>query len=506
MSRVFAAGSSEHATYDGTPPVTAAPFTVSLWARCTDSGSSIFRRAFGLGDKDVTNQQWSINFRNFGGRSVQFTVQTASGEVTSQTGAWSPNQWHHAAGVEASSTSHTAYLDGVAATTNTTSRAPSGADRISIGKPAESSPASSEYFTGDIAEVGIWDVDLTAAEILSLSKGVTPPNIRPGNLVFYAPLVRDDSAGRDLVGGLSLTYTGTSASAHPRVFRKNPRMRRSFIIPFNTGTIAATLQKATFSGSGAKIYTGTIGASLQKATAAMTGSQAGGTEGTVSATMQKATASLTGAMQPSGTVTATMRKATFSGSATQTQTGTITAALQKATASLSGAQVYTGTIAAALQKAVFSGAGAQIYTGTVAATMQKPTAALVGVMQPSGVIAVTMRKATFSGAGLHQQTGALAAALQKATFSGAGKQIYTGTMAGTLRYLTFEGIGVLAKPGFAIVLDSYADGMRLLDQYADGITLTDAYADGMKLFDLAADGITVDDDYSNGARIYDGRQ
>jgi len=90
-------------------------------------------------------------------------------------------------------------------------------------------------------------------------------------------------------------------------------------------------------------------------------------------------------------------------------------------------------------------------------------------------------------------------------------QAFVGVMqpsvvAGTLRYLTFEGIGVLAMPGFAIVLDSYADGMRLLDQYADGITLTDAYADGMRLFDLGADGITVDDDYSNGMRLYDGRQ
>ena len=352
------------------------------------------------------------------------------------------------------------------------------------------------------------------------------------NLTFDSHADVSKTGTTSVVVGLSALGSGTPTGANSLEFRladqsgttSDPLLTVTYTVP-PSGTIAATLQKAVFSGSGAQTQTGTIAATLRKATASLTGAQiytgtaaatmqkatfsgsgaqSAGTEGTIAASMQKATASLTGAMQPSGTVTANMQKTTFSGAATQTQTGTIAAALQKATASLSGSQVYTGTMAAALQKAVFSGAGAQTQTGTVAATMQKPTAALVGVMQPSGVIAVTMQKVTFSGAGLHQRTGALAAALTKATFAGAGTQIYTGTIAGTLRYLTFEGIAVIAKPGFAIVLDSYANGMRLLDQYADGVTLLDGYADGMTLFDLFADGITLADGYSNGVEVRDG--
>lgn len=482
--------------------------TVACWARCTDTGSNFGRRVVGIGDKDSTTHNWGLRFSDvLGTQTIRWAAIGGGSEAfAAATGNWVNNQWHHVAGVEASSTSRFAYLDGSAGSENTTSVSPSGADRISIGVIAESSPNAAEYFTGDIAEVGIWDVALTAAEILSLSKGITPPNIRPANLVFYAPMARDDSAVRDLVGGLSLTLTGTSASAHPRVFRKQPRSLSTVIAPVYTGTIAATLQKAVFAGSGAQVQTGTIAATLQRATAAMSGTHGSGAEGTIAATLRAVTASFTGVMQPSGTVAATLQEPTFAGTGAQTQTGTIAGTLQEPTFAGTGAQVFTGTMAGTLQKATFAGTGAQTQTGTIAATLQETTAALVGVMQPSGVIAVTMQKATFAGAGTHQQIGAIAAALQAATFSGAGAQIQTGTIAGTLRYLTFEGLGVLAMPGFAIVLDSYADGIRLLDQFADGVTLSDARADGITLFDLGADGITVNDNYSNGARLYDGRQ
>jgi len=225
MSRVFAAGSSEQAVVDSTP-VTAAPITVACWARCTDTGSNFGRRVVGIGDKDVTNHNWGLRFSDvLGTQTIRWAAIGGGSEaVASASGNWVNNTWHHVAGVEASSTSRFAYLDGAVGSENTTSISPSGADRVSIGVIAESAPNAAEYFTGDIAEVGIWDVALTAAEILALSKGVLPKYIRPANLVFYAPMGRDDTAVRDLVGGLSLTLTGTSASAHPRVFRKRPRV------------------------------------------------------------------------------------------------------------------------------------------------------------------------------------------------------------------------------------------------------------------------------------------
>jgi hypothetical protein len=66
------------------------------------------------------------------------------------------------------------------------------------------------------AEVGIWNVALTAAEIASLAKGMTCDKVRPQSLVFYAPLIRNL---QDVRGGLTITNNNTATVAnHPRVY------------------------------------------------------------------------------------------------------------------------------------------------------------------------------------------------------------------------------------------------------------------------------------------------
>jgi len=69
---------------------------------------------------------------------------------------------------------------------------------------------------GLIAEVGIWNVALTVAEIASLAKGITCDKVRPQSLVFYAPLVRDLS---DQKGGRAITNNnGATVANHPRIY------------------------------------------------------------------------------------------------------------------------------------------------------------------------------------------------------------------------------------------------------------------------------------------------
>lgn len=291
-----------------------------------------------------------------------------------------------------------------------------------------------------------------------------------------------------------------------------------------TGTIAATLQKALFSGSGAQTQTGTIAATLQAATAALSGTHISGAEGTVSATMQAATASFVGAMQPSGTVAATMQPATFNGAAAQVIAGVIAAELQNPTFAATGTQTIAGTIAAALTKALFSGAGSQTQTGSMVSTLQKatssltgfmvpsgsiastmrpPTSSFVGVMQPSGVVAVTMRPALFTGTGLHTQSGVIAAALQAALLTATGQHSQTGTMAATMQIMVFEAIAILRKLGYGTVADALANGGRLFDYFAYGGTLSDAYTNGGRLADAFAFGGTIDDNYTNGGTASD---
>jgi len=70
--------------------------------------------------------------------------------------------------------------------------------------------------TFSAAEIGIWNAALTAAEIASLANGMTCDKVRPQNLVFYSPLIRDLI---DQKGGLTITNNnGATVATHPRVY------------------------------------------------------------------------------------------------------------------------------------------------------------------------------------------------------------------------------------------------------------------------------------------------
>lgn len=132
--------------------------------------------------------------------------------ISSVSGAISTNTWTHFAGTFNSDSNRTAYKNGTAGTTNTTNSS-IGANftqmsEIRIGRRLTT------YANGNIAEVALWNILLTADDILSLAKGISPLKVQPQNLFFYAPLIRDLI---DLKGS-TLTATGTTISDHPLVY------------------------------------------------------------------------------------------------------------------------------------------------------------------------------------------------------------------------------------------------------------------------------------------------
>jgi hypothetical protein len=71
------------------------------------------------------------------------------------------------------------------------------------------------FFNGDIAEVGVWNVALTADEIAGLAKGFRCRMIRPQSLRFDLRMIRNL---QDLSQGLAMTNTnGATVSNHPRI-------------------------------------------------------------------------------------------------------------------------------------------------------------------------------------------------------------------------------------------------------------------------------------------------
>lgn len=204
MAYDFVASSNQYLVTSSTP-ITGTPLTLACWGiKNIASGG---RELVGLVDS-TGSDRILLGFVNTG---VAARVNSAVANAGSNT----LGVWRHAAGVYASSTSRTAYADGVAGGTNTTNVTPTAINSISIGARGISPVVN--YHDGLIAEVGIWDVALTDAEIASLAAGVTCDRVRPQSLRFYAPLIRNLQDVRD---GLTITNTnGATVADHPRVYK-----------------------------------------------------------------------------------------------------------------------------------------------------------------------------------------------------------------------------------------------------------------------------------------------
>lgn len=175
-------------------------------------------------------------------------IEVSDGSGVNVTGGTLSNGvWAHIGGVQASATSRTAYLNGAAGTTNTTSKTPSGLDRTTIGGLVLNGSRLS-FAGGDIGECSVWNVALTTAEMLMLAAGMSPLCVRPQSLVFYAPLTQATSPEQDLRGSLALTFGAagaapTKATSHPRVFK--PISTATVLVPSSTITNVAVTQAST---------------------------------------------------------------------------------------------------------------------------------------------------------------------------------------------------------------------------------------------------------------------
>jgi len=210
MAYDFTAASSQYLSMTSSP-VSGPPLTMACWFNAsqtttsdylvsvTSSLSSYFALAiFGANAGDP------VGAFDYGGAGPYFAYTTAG---------YSANTWSHAAGVWTNLNNRTAYINGANSSTNTSTQNNITLTRAQI---AANAAVATNRMSGRIAEVGIWSVALTAAEIASLAKGMTCDKIRPQSLVFYAPLVRDLI---DQKGGLTITNNNSATVAnHTRVY------------------------------------------------------------------------------------------------------------------------------------------------------------------------------------------------------------------------------------------------------------------------------------------------
>ena len=210
MAYDFSAASNTNIRISGAP-ASGTPMTIACWVY-----PKIIAGAEGVNICQV--ESGSPNFRGnylqfFSSNGVNNNLRVASSGSSGFVSATGPstfttNLWVHCAGVLTSATSRQSYVNGTGGSVNTQNCGTiDAATRVVIGNGTLS----------DIAEVGIWNVVLTAVEIASLAKGMTCNLIRPQSLVFYTPLIRNL---QDVRGGLAITNNnGATVANHPRVYK-----------------------------------------------------------------------------------------------------------------------------------------------------------------------------------------------------------------------------------------------------------------------------------------------
>lgn len=204
--------------------VTDDPFTVACWGRSeSDTADQV---AFGIADSaSGNNSDFRLNFAGAAvGDPIRAFVKDSGGTnaVAITSSAFTANTWHHATTVFASDTSRAAYIDGGSKGTNTDDQPTASLDVTTIGAVRREAPTSATTipFDGDIAECGVWNVELTDAEVATLAKGFAPPCVRRASLIAYYPMVRNTTTLKDSFSATAnnLTLNGTTAvSDHPRV-------------------------------------------------------------------------------------------------------------------------------------------------------------------------------------------------------------------------------------------------------------------------------------------------
>jgi len=212
VARTFVAASSQSLSR-GSAIASAAPLTFACWFRPSNVAGATSKTLMAMDDGTATNL---FLLRSVGSTGTVSAITSDSGGSSASTTAatQSDNTWGHCGAVFASATSRIAYLNGVAATEETTSRTPSGLSGTFIGVVA-----GIQFADGDIGEAAIWSTALTATEMARLAAGAMPSLVQPSSLLGYWRIGGSASPEPEYFGltGLTLSNAPTAATAVPPI-------------------------------------------------------------------------------------------------------------------------------------------------------------------------------------------------------------------------------------------------------------------------------------------------
>lgn len=242
MARTFVDGSSHYLYNSGTPPVTAQPLTMACWFYPIGDFWNVL---VGIGTAGSNNNRYSLGAtNNANGSLVSAQSRSSINGIAQTTSGFTRNTaWYHACAVFTSNTSRAAYLNGGSKGTNSTNVSISTPSALYVGDNMGYVPNAVD---GHIAEVAMWNVALTDAEVLQLAQGARTTDIRRDNLVLYVPIL-GDSTEYDFSGnGYNLTVANSPAVADHVPL--GPQFGYDTLIPYTVTVGGTTIQASVSDG------------------------------------------------------------------------------------------------------------------------------------------------------------------------------------------------------------------------------------------------------------------
>lgn len=226
MARTF--GTGKYLLNTASVAVASVPISMSIWGNFSAPANN---NVFFLGRDAGVYYGLTVGYVTSG--RVGALTGKGSEAIAETTAAITTNTWCHCCAVFSATNSRTAYLNGGNSATETTSLVPDAMLHQEIGCFWDGSNAWGPV-SGTLAEATLWNVALTASEVVALAAGVPSLLVRPASIVGYWPIYGLDSPERDFNPGIAstarraLTMTGTAALANhapvaPSFFPRFPR-------------------------------------------------------------------------------------------------------------------------------------------------------------------------------------------------------------------------------------------------------------------------------------------
>lgn len=204
----------------GSNPVTAAPFSLSIWCVLDNVGAGGNNDCIAtICRSSANNHYWNIQ-KNTTDNKLQFQCNAATGNRSATTvNTVTQGVAFNVTIIAASATDRKIILNGDIANagTNATSTTPTSIDRISFGRKDDADANVS--MDGTIFSAALWNGALTDGHAVSLSNGAWPADIFSSKLYSFWPNFRDRGDGiiQDWCGRNPLTInSGSLATASVR--------------------------------------------------------------------------------------------------------------------------------------------------------------------------------------------------------------------------------------------------------------------------------------------------